>query len=76
MTSATQFASLPTLVDTLHPAAILAGRAMTAQLFGVKPHAPEVLLVTTVVLSVLALVATIQPARRAALEPIQALQTE
>ena len=59
------------------PAAILAGRAMTKQLFGVKPYAPDVLLVTTVVLSVVALIATIQPARHAAtLEPIQALRTE
>ena len=59
------------------PAAILAGRAMTTQLFGVKPYAPDILLVTTMVLSLVGLMATIQPARRAAaLEPIQALRTE
>jgi putative ABC transport system permease protein len=59
------------------PAAILAGRAMTAKLFGVKPYAPDVLLITTVVLSAVALIATIQPARKAAaLEPIRALRTE
>jgi predicted permease len=59
------------------PAAIVAGRAMTAQLFGVKPYAPDILLVTTLVLSFVALIATIQPARRAAaLEPIRALRTE
>jgi len=59
------------------PAAILAGRAMTTQLFGVKPYAPDILLVTTIVLSVVALIATIQPARKAAaLEPIRALRAE
>jgi len=59
------------------PATILAGRAMTAQLFGVKPYAPDILLVTTLVLSFAALVATVLPARRAAsLEPIRALRTE
>jgi len=59
------------------PAAILAGHAMAAKLFGVKPYAPDVLLITTVVLSTVALVATIQPARKAAaLDPIRALRTE
>ena len=59
------------------PATILAGRAMTSQLFGVKPYAPDILLVTTLVLSFAALVATVLPARRAAaLEPIRALRTE
>jgi predicted permease len=59
------------------PATILAGRAMTTQLFGVKPYAPDILLVTTLVLSFAALVATVLPARRAAaLEPIRALRTE
>jgi predicted permease len=59
------------------PATILAGRAMTAQLFGVKPYAPDILLVTTLVLSLAALIATVLPARRAAaLEPIRALRTE
>ncbi len=59
------------------PATILAGRAMTKQLFGVKPFAPQILLVTILVLSVAALVATLLPARKAAtLEPISALRTE
>ncbi len=59
------------------PATILAGYGMTKQLFGVKPYAPGILLVTTVVLSVAALVATVLPARKAAtLEPIRALRTE
>jgi putative ABC transport system permease protein len=59
------------------PATILAGYAMTAKLFGVKPYAPDVLLVTTIVLSLAALAATVVPARKAAnLEPIRALRTE
>jgi putative ABC transport system permease protein len=59
------------------PAAILAGYAMTKQLFGVKPYALNILVATTVVLSAAALVATILPARKAsAVEPIQALRTE
>ena len=59
------------------PATILAGYAMTSQLFGVKPYAPDILLITTVVLGAAALVATLVPARKAAsLEPIRALRTE
>jgi len=59
------------------PATILAGYAMTAKLFGVKPYAPGVLLVTMVVLSFAALIATLVPARRAAtLDPMNALRTE
>ncbi len=59
------------------PATILAGYAMTTQLFGVKPYAPGILLVTTLVLSLAALMATVLPARKAAaLEPIRALRTE
>ena len=59
------------------PATVLAGYAMTTQLFGVKPYAPGILLVTTLVLSVAALLATLVPARKAAtLEPIRALRTE
>ena len=59
------------------PATILAGYAMTTQLFGVKPYAPDILLVTTLVLTLAALVATLLPARKAAtLEPIRALRTE
>ncbi len=59
------------------PATILAGYAMTTLLFGVKPYAPDILVVTTLVLSLAALVATVLPARKAAtLEPIRALRTE
>jgi len=59
------------------PATILAGYAMSAQLFGVKPYAPGILLVTTLVLSAAALIATLLPASKAAtLEPIRALRTE
>jgi predicted permease len=59
------------------PATILAGRAMSTQLFGVKPYSPDVLLITAVVLSAAALIATVLPARKAAaLEPIKALRTE
>ena len=59
------------------PATILGGRAMAAQLFEVKPYDPGVLLLTTAVLTVAALIAAAVPARRAAtLDPIQALRTE
>jgi len=59
------------------PASILAGYAMATKLFGVKPYAPGVLLVTTAVLSVAAAAATMLPARKAAiLEPIRALRIE
>jgi ABC-type lipoprotein release transport system permease subunit len=43
----------------------------------VKPYAPDILLVTTLVLTLAALLATLLPARKAAtLEPIRALRTE
>jgi putative ABC transport system permease protein len=59
------------------PATILGGRAMAAQLFGVKPYDPNILLLTTVVLSFAAFVAAVVPARRAAtMEPMNALRTE
>jgi predicted permease len=59
------------------PASILAGYGMATKLFGVKPYAPGILLVTTAVLAMAAVVATMLPARKAAiLEPIQALRTE
>jgi len=59
------------------PATILGGRAMATQLFGVKPYDPNILLLTTAVLSFAALVAAVIPARRAAtLDPMRALRTE
>jgi len=59
------------------PATILAGRAMTSQLFGVKPYDPAIILFTMAVLSFAAFIAAVVPARRAAtLEPMQALRTE
>ncbi|HYA26303.1 MAG TPA: ABC transporter permease [Terriglobales bacterium] len=59
------------------PATILGGRAVATQLFGVKPYDPRILLLTTLVLSVAALIAALVPARRAAsLEPMRALRTE
>jgi len=59
------------------PGAILGGRSMATQLFGVKPYDPNVLLLTTAVLSLAAFVAAVVPARKAAsLEPMRALRTE
>jgi putative ABC transport system permease protein len=59
------------------PATILGGRAMATQLFGVKPYDPSILLLTTAVLTLAALVAAVVPARRAAtLDPMRALRTE
>jgi predicted permease len=59
------------------PATIAAGYAMRAQLFGVTPYSPGILLLTTVALSLAALVATVVPARKASgLEAIRALRTE
>jgi predicted permease len=59
------------------PLTIATGYAMTAQLFGVKPYSPGILLVTVLVLSLAALAAALVPARRAAkLSAIRALRTE
>ena len=59
------------------PATILGGRAMASQLFGVKPYDPNILLLTTAVLSFAAFIAAIVPAHRAAtLQPMRALRTE
>ena len=50
---------------------------MAAQLFGVKPYDPNILLLTTAVLSIAALIAAVVPARRAAtLDPMRALRSE
>jgi putative ABC transport system permease protein len=59
------------------PAAIGAGKLMTDQLFGVKPWDPVMLTLSTVLLGVAALLATVIPARRAAsVEPMVALRSE
>ena len=59
------------------PIAVAAGRAMAAQLFGVKPYDLRILLLTTVVLVIAAFLAAVIPARRAAtLDPIRALRIE
>jgi predicted permease len=59
------------------PATIAAGHAMAAQLFGVKPYDPRILLMTAAVLIAAAFLAAVIPARRAAtLDPARALHTE
>ena len=59
------------------PASIAAGYAMTTQLFEVQPYSPAILLVTTLVLSLAAFIASLVPAQRASsLEASRALRTE
>jgi ABC-type antimicrobial peptide transport system permease subunit len=59
------------------PATIFGGRVMASKLFGVTPHDPIVLVVTTAVLAAAAFIAAVIPARRAArTEPMRALRTE
>ncbi|GMR23892.1 MAG: hypothetical protein BMS9Abin37_2368 [Acidobacteriota bacterium] len=59
------------------PASIAAGYAMTTQLFRVQPYSPAILLVTTLVLSLAAFIASLVPAGRASsLEASRALRTE
>lgn len=59
------------------PAAIGAGRLMTAQLFGVKAWDPVMLTLAAVILGFAALLASLVPAwRAAAVEPMVALRTE
>ena len=59
------------------PAAIAAGRAMTNQLYGVKPYDPAMLSLATVLLGLAALIAAFIPARRAAgVNPMLALRGE
>src|SRR5580704_12457787 len=59
------------------PVTIAAGHAMAAQLFGIKPYDPRILLVASAVLAFAAFVAAAVPARRAAtLDPIRALRVE
>ena len=59
------------------PLAIVAGRLMTRQLFGVCPWDPRILTVATLLLCAAALLASRIPAARAAsVEPMVALRTE
>ncbi len=59
------------------PAAILAGRGMTNQLYGVKPYDPAMLVIATLLLAFAALIAAVIPARRAAnVNPMLALRGE
>jgi putative ABC transport system permease protein len=59
------------------PAAIVAGRLMKDQLFGVKPWDPVMLVFATLLLTLAAVLASVIPARRAAdVEPMVALRNE
>jgi putative ABC transport system permease protein len=59
------------------PLAVLAGKLMKDQLFGVQPWDPVMLSAATVLLALAALVASLVPVRRAAgVEPMVALRTE
>ena len=59
------------------PVAILGGRAMASQLFGVKPYDPMIISITLLILCTAAFVAALVPARIAAgLEPMRALRME
>jgi predicted permease len=59
------------------PVTIFGGRVMASQLFGVTPHDPVVLAITTAVLATAAFAAAVIPARRAAkTEPMLALRME
>jgi putative ABC transport system permease protein len=59
------------------PAAMGAGKLMSGQLFGVQPWDPMMLALSTLLLGVAALVASVIPAWRAAsVEPMVALRTE
>lgn len=58
-------------------AAIALGRLISTQLYQVSPHNPALLLGTTVILALAALLACLFPARRASLlNPVTALRTE
>jgi predicted permease len=59
------------------PLAVLAGKLMKDQLFGVRPWDPAMLAASTALLALAALVASVVPARRAAgVEPMVALRNE
>ena len=56
---------------------VLLGRAISSQLFGVKPYDPLILFITILALGIAAFLAAVIPARRASvIEPMQALRTE
>jgi ABC-type antimicrobial peptide transport system permease subunit len=58
-------------------AALALGRLLRTQLYQVSPHNPALLLTTTMLLALVALIACLFPARRATqVDPIQALRTE
>jgi predicted permease len=59
------------------PAAIVGGHLMASHLYGVQPWDPAVLLGTTIILAIAALLAAVVPAQRAAsTEPMVALRIE
>jgi ABC-type antimicrobial peptide transport system permease subunit len=59
------------------PAAILAGKLMSDQLFGVKPWDPVMLTLSTLLLGLAATLASVVPAQRAAgVEPMVALRNQ
>jgi putative ABC transport system permease protein len=59
------------------PSAILAGKLMKDQLFGVEPWDPVMLAAATLLLALAALVASVVPVRRAAgVQPMVALRIE
>ena len=59
------------------PAALLAGRALQSQLFGIKGYDAVTLLGACAVLACAAVIASALPAKRAsAIEPMQALRAE
>jgi predicted permease len=59
------------------PAAIFAGKFMASMLYNVRPWDPPVLIATTAILAIAALLAAVIPAQRAAsVEPMTALRVE
>ena len=59
------------------PASVAARYVMTTQIFEVQPYSPAILLVTTLVLSLAAFIASLVPAGRvSSLEASRALRTD